>query len=117
MSSEAQQRVEIKTKVMVQEMLLAEIRQAKNLSQEKLAEILQTKQASISKIERRVDLYISTLRNYIEALGGKLEIYADFPEGKLQIKQFNEDRPFINEEIMQHNKRENFDNSQDEFFT
>lgn len=88
MSADSQKMVKAKTAVMTQELLLAEIRQAKNMSQEKLAELLNTKQASISKMERRVDMYISTLRNYVEALGGKLEIYADFPEGKLEIKQF-----------------------------
>lgn len=91
MSVDAQRRAKAKTEIMTKELLLTEIRQAKNMSQEKLAELLHTKQASISKVERRVDMYISTLRNYIEALGGKLEIYADFPEGKLEIKQFQDD--------------------------
>lgn len=90
MSPDTQQRAIAKTHVLAQEMLLAEVRQAKNMSQEKLAEIMNTKQASISKMEKRVDMYISTLRSYIEALGGKLEIYADFPEGKLEIRQFCE---------------------------
>jgi ribosome-binding protein aMBF1 (putative translation factor) len=96
MSLDSQKRAKAKTAVMTQEMLLSEIRQAKNMSQEKLAEVLNTKQASISKIERRVDMYISTLRNYVEALGGKLEIYADFPEGKLEIKQFHDEEPHGN---------------------
>ena len=59
------------------------------MSQEELAHILSTKQANISRIERRTDMYISTLRHYIEAMGGQLEILARFPEGIVEINQFS----------------------------
>ena len=87
MNATAKERAKTKTIAMAQKMFLSEIRLAKEISQEDLANILDTKQASISKIEKRADIHISTLRNYIEALGGKLEIYANFPEGKVEIKQ------------------------------
>ncbi len=45
-------------------------------------------QANVSKIERRTDVYIPTLRSYVEAMGGVLEITAKFPQGAVKIKQF-----------------------------
>lgn len=90
MSSTAQAAVQKKTQQMLAEMPLQELRQAKQLSQERMAEILVTKQANVSRIERRTDMYISTLRSYIEAMGGKLEIIAKFPEGIVLINQFAE---------------------------
>jgi len=70
-------------------MPLQELRHARQLSQEQLAEILRVQQASISKLERRTDMYISTLRNFIRAMGGELEIRALFPEGVVPIDQFH----------------------------
>ena len=61
---------------------LAEIRARRGLTQVDLARVLQTSQASVSKIERRDDLYLSTLRGFVEALGGRLELAAVFPEGR-----------------------------------
>ena len=90
MSPEAQKRARAKTDVMLQEMLLNELRQARAMSQEKLAEELQIKQSSVSKIEHRTDIYLSTLRSYIQALGGELDIIAKFPEGQIRINQFQD---------------------------
>lgn len=70
------------------EMPLHELRQAKALSQVKLAESLHVNQAAISKMERRTDMYISTLREYIRAMGGDLEIVANFPDGSVKISNF-----------------------------
>lgn len=47
-------------------------------------------QSEISKIERRSDVYLSTLRSFIEAMGGELVIVARFPEGEVQVSQFAE---------------------------
>jgi len=55
-----------------------------------LAVSLHVKQASVSKLERRTDMYISTLRGYIKAMGGDLEIIARFPDGSVRINQFEE---------------------------
>ena len=89
MSPSAQKAAAEKTKAMLKEMPLQELRQAHHMSQERLAEILSTKQANISRMERRTDMYISTLRSYIQAMGGELDIIARFPEGEIHINQFN----------------------------
>jgi DNA-binding transcriptional regulator YiaG len=79
-----------RTKAMLDEMPLHELRQARRLSQEKLAQQLGTNQAGVSKMERRADMYVSTLRRYLRALGGDLEITAHFPEGSVRINQFED---------------------------
>ena len=71
-------------------MPLDEIRKARQLTQAKLAETLGVNQGEISKIEHRTDIYISTLADYVEALGGKLEIRAVFPGREMRISQFEE---------------------------
>ena len=88
MSPEAQKKAAKKTASMIASMPLQELRQARQLSQEQLAKVLNTKQANVSRLERRTDMYISTLRSYIEAMGGKLDIVASFPEGEVHINQF-----------------------------
>jgi transcriptional regulator with XRE-family HTH domain len=75
---------------MMAEMPLYELRRAQQLSQQNLAERMNMKQAAVSKMEHRADMYISTLRSYIEAMGGTLDIIAKFPEGDVQIKLFSE---------------------------
>jgi len=90
MSKAAQKASAAKTKQMLKEMPLQELRQAHHMSQERLAELLDTKQANVSRIERRTDMYISTLRSYIEAMGGELDIVARFPDGEVHINQFED---------------------------
>lgn len=65
----------------LQRMALDELRSAKQLTQADMAEMLDVPQSSISRIERRADMYLSTLRNYIHAMGGALQIQAVFPDG------------------------------------
>ncbi|MFZ4441397.1 MAG: XRE family transcriptional regulator [Syntrophales bacterium] len=77
-----------KTKMLLDTMPLQELRHARHLSQEQLAQTLSVKQAAVSKLEKRTDMYISTLRNFIRAMGGDLEIIATFPDGSVQISQF-----------------------------
>lgn len=88
MSGAARTRAKGRANALMQEMPLYELRQAQQLSQEQLARELHVKQANVSKIERRTDMYISTLRTYVEAMGGELEITAKFPDGAVKIKQF-----------------------------
>ncbi len=66
---------------------LAEIRERRGLTQVDVARVMQTSQASVSKLERREDLYLSTLRDFVTALGGRLELSAVFPEGRMEIGQ------------------------------
>lgn len=76
------------------ELSLHKLRQTRALSQVALAQTLQVHQAAISKMEHRNDMYVSTLREYIRALGGHLEIVARFPEGAIKISNFN-DQPDV----------------------
>lgn len=71
-----------------EEMDLAEVRRALKLSQEEIAQTLQVGQGSVAKIEKRTDMYVSTLRRFIEAMGGELEIVARFPDHTVKIKTF-----------------------------
>lgn len=90
MSPPARARAEALSRGMLAEMPLHELRQARQLSQEQLAEILGQRQASVSKLERRTDMYISTLRRFIEAMGGELHILARFPEGEVRVKNLGD---------------------------
>ena len=90
MSPEAQTRAEAKAQAMLAEMPLNELRQARGLSQKMLAEVLHVQQPSIAKIERRTDMYLSTLRSHIEAMGGQLEVIARFPDGAVKISNFSD---------------------------
>lgn len=90
MSSESRERSDVLYRKLLAEMPLNELRQARALSQMKLAETLHVNQAAVSKIEHRTDMYISTLRAYIRAMGGDLEIVARFPDGEVKIANFAE---------------------------
>ena len=90
MKPAARKKAAEKTTALLAAMPLQELRHARNLSQEQLARTLSVKQSSVSKLEQRTDMYISTLRNFIKAMGGDLEIIARFPDGSVQIKQFED---------------------------
>lgn len=90
MAPESQARVEAKAQELLAEMPLNELRQARGLSQKVLAEVLHVQQPSIAKMERRTDMYISTLRSHIEAMGGQLEVIARFPDGSVKISNFSD---------------------------
>ena len=88
MSPESQQRAKAKTKAMLEEMAIAELRRARELSQSELARILGIRQPSVADMEKRTDMYISTLRSLIEGMGGQLDIIARFPGQEVRIKNF-----------------------------
>ena len=90
MSPAARARARTRADALLAQVPLFGLRQARQLSQEQLANVLHVKQASISKLERRTDMYLSTLRSYIEAMGGELEIVARFPDGAVRIRQLEE---------------------------
>ncbi|MFM9864696.1 MAG: helix-turn-helix domain-containing protein [Micropepsaceae bacterium] len=72
--------IERGTKELIQdELSLRELRKAHKLTQVKLAKALNTSQEVISRMEHNSDLLLSTLRNYVEAVGGKLQLTAEFP--------------------------------------
>jgi len=90
MSPESQERARAKAQTMLAEMPLNELRQARGLSQKMLAEVLHVQQPSIAKMEKRTDMYLSTLRSHIEAMGGELEVVARFPDGAVKISNFSD---------------------------
>lgn len=65
--------------------LLARLRERKGLTQEELADRLSVRQATISGMERRRDIQLSTLRRVVDALGGMLEVFGSFPEGTYRL--------------------------------
>lgn len=81
-------RAKAKSKEMMAEMLLAEIRRQTGMTQDELAESLGIKQPTLSKLESQSDMQISTLQRVIEALGGHLELIAHLPRGDVRISQF-----------------------------
>lgn len=76
---------------LVEEMSLHQLRKARELTQSKIAEELHIGQGDVSKLERRTDMYVSTLTSYLQAVGADLEIRAVFPDGRaVKITQFAE---------------------------
>jgi transcriptional regulator with XRE-family HTH domain len=69
-------------------MPLDALRDARRLTQVQMAQLLKISQGAVSKVERRTDMFVSTLRNYVQAIGGNLEIRAVFPDGDVLIDQF-----------------------------
>ena len=82
--------VEARKRELLAAMPLHELRRARQLSQEQLAMELGATQPEISKMEHRTDMYVSTLRRFVEAMGGELDILARFPDGTVRITQFHE---------------------------
>jgi transcriptional regulator with XRE-family HTH domain len=76
---------------------LAELRSTLAVTQEELADRLSIAQSNVSRLERRDDMLISTLRQVVQALGGELKVTAVFPEGSVEITQFLEEptRPAV----------------------
>jgi len=68
--------------LLAEEMSLRELRRAHKLTQERIAETLGIGQDQVSRLEQRSDLLISTLRSYVEAMGGRLTLVAEFPDRK-----------------------------------
>lgn len=90
MPERSQERIKKKLKQLRQEMALSEVRKAMSLTQTDLAEVLHIKQAALARLENRTDMYISSLRKYITALGGELDIVARFPEGDVHIQNLHD---------------------------
>ncbi|MGD0631006.1 MAG: transcriptional regulator [Terracidiphilus sp.] len=66
--------------LIAEELTLREIRRARRLTQARLSKKLKIGQEGVSRIERRTDLYISTLRSYVEGVGGKLKLVVELPD-------------------------------------
>lgn len=90
----AEARTELAAETEVYFRSLADVRRARDMTQEELAETLGIKQTSVSKVERaherHADLYLSTLRRFIEAMGGQLRMTAVFPDTEVPIDNLRE---------------------------
>lgn len=81
LSPERRARIEARAALLIaEEMSLQELRRARKLTQVRMAKTLKVGQESISRLEKRTDLHISTLRHYVEAMGGSLSLVARFPD-------------------------------------
>jgi len=85
-------RAAARTRELLGELLLSEIRERAGKSQRQVADILGIRQPSLSKLEKQSDMQISTLRRIVNALGGELEVVARFPKGTVKIEPFNESK-------------------------
>ena len=91
MSGTAKAASDAEHKRLVEEMSLHQLRRARELTQTKIAAELRIGQGDVSKLERRTDMYVSTLASYLQAVGAELRIHAVFPDGKaVKITQFSE---------------------------
>ncbi len=87
---ERRRRIDEMKRELLAEMPLHELRRARALPQRDMAKMLKVNQPAVSKLEQRADVYVSSLRSYMEAVGGKLRIVAEFPEGEVAITNFSE---------------------------
>lgn len=88
LSAERRARIDARKAELVAEMDLADLRRALDFTQATLAEALGVGQAEVSKVEKRADLLVSTLRRFVSAMGGELEIRAVFPDRVVAIRDF-----------------------------
>ncbi|MFM2313399.1 MAG: hypothetical protein RLZZ04_2675 [Cyanobacteriota bacterium] len=83
LSPERQEKIAQLTKELIaEEITLQELRKQRHLTQEDIAKLLGIKQENVSRLERRNNLHLSTLKDYIHALGGKLHLVIEFPDQK-----------------------------------
>jgi DNA-binding transcriptional regulator YiaG len=78
---ETRARIKVEADRLSEKLHLAQLRKAKGLTQEAMAELLGVSQAEVSKVERRTELYVGTLRKFIEAMDGELVLAARFADG------------------------------------
>lgn len=89
MSKASRKRARERTKVLLREMLLSELRKASGHSQKTMAKKLKMKQPSLSKLENARDIQVTTLQKLVGALGGEVEIICKFPNGDVRLVQFD----------------------------
>ena len=81
----ATERIEARAQGIRDALALAELRETRHLTQTQLAETLHVTQSNVSRIERQQDLYLSTLAEYVAALGGSLRVAAVFDDEEVEI--------------------------------
>ncbi len=90
MPKQRRERIRDRAEAILIEMALQDLRRSRSLTQEDLAEELGLNQSALSKMEHQQDMYISTLRRILSAMGGKLKLVAEFPDTEVVISQFDE---------------------------
>lgn len=85
LSPDARERVDQIKRAMQLQIALAELRELRGASQTQIAEALGTSRPNIGRIEKEIDVRLSTLERYVEALGGKLEIHAVFDDADIKL--------------------------------
>lgn len=88
MSPQAQAVSAARAEAMLLELELQALRKSRQVTQVDLAKAMQVEQAAVSKLEHRDDMYVSTLRSYVQALGGELKLVASFPDGDIALRPF-----------------------------
>ena len=88
MSPQAQAVSATRAEAMLVELELQALRKSRQVTQVDLAKAMQVEQAAVSKLEHRDDMYVSTLRSYVQALGGELKLVASFPDGDIALRPF-----------------------------
>ncbi len=88
MPEERQARGAAETRRLIDEMPLQALRKALELTQQPVAATLGLHPVALSKMESQTDLYVSTRRRFVEAMGGELRIVARFPQGAIEINRF-----------------------------
>ena len=86
---ESQARARARTNEMLEELALQELRKALDLTPAQMAEALRLHQGTVSNMEQQGDIYVSTLRKFVTALGGHLKLVASFPDREVVINQFD----------------------------
>jgi len=83
LSPARRKKIEARTaQLIAEEMTRQELRHARKLTQARMAKALGITQDGVSRLEKRSDLLLSTLRGYVEAMGGRLSLIAEFPDRK-----------------------------------
>jgi transcriptional regulator with XRE-family HTH domain len=86
LSPEKEAGIKSKVEAEIGRLPLAAMRKARRMTQDRIAELLRVNQGAVSKLEKRSDMYLSTLRSYVEAMGGHLDVRAVFPDGEVVLE-------------------------------
>ena len=90
MSKDRREKIEERAQGILMGMTLKQLRKTRQLTQQQLAGEINFSQAALSRMENQADMHVSTLRRILSAMGGKLKIVAQFPDGEFMIDQFDQ---------------------------
>jgi DNA-binding XRE family transcriptional regulator len=85
LSADDRKRVDLIKRAMQLEIALGELRELRGATQTQVAETLGTSRPNVGRIEKEIDVRLSTLERYVEALGGRLEIHAVFEDADIKL--------------------------------